>query len=200
MGAIPSFGDRRRRVVGLLGGSFNPAHDGHLHISREALRRLGVHQVWWLVSPQNPLKPAAGMARLADRIAGARAIGRDRRIVVTDIERRLGLTRTAAVLGALTQRYPGITFIWLMGADNLQQIPRWWRWTKVFRAACVAVFDRSPYSYKSLAGAAAIRFGRARRRNARALRHSDLPAWSYLAIRRHAASSTELRRAAGANR
>lgn len=193
---LPSFGDRQRRVIGLLGGSFNPAHDGHVHISREALRRLGVHQVWWLVSPQNPLKPAAGMARLADRLAHAGRLAHGSGIVVTDIERRLGLTKTAAVLRALTQRYPRITFIWMMGADNLQQIPKWWRWTEIFLRARVAVFDRSPYSYKSLAGAAAHRFARFRKRNAHGLRGCEPPAWSYLAIRRHGASATALRRAA----
>ena len=138
----PSFGDRRRRRVGLLGGSFNPAHDGHLHISREALKALKLHQVWWLVSPQNPLKPAKGMAPLTKRLDTARAIARDPRILVTDLECRLGVNRTALTLKQLARRYPNISFVWLMGADNLAQTPRWWRWTRIFHTTRVAIFDR----------------------------------------------------------
>jgi len=193
MNRLPPFGDRRRIKVGVLGGSFNPAHEGHLHISREALRRLGLDQVWWLVSPQNPLKPKRGMAPLKTRLAQARALAADPRILVTDLESRLGTSRTAETLSQITKRYPGLDVIWLMGADNLLQMPRWWRWTRIFHAARVAVFDRSPYSYGALAGQAAGRF-RAFRREGSALLKSPLPAWSYLAIRRHGASSTALRK------
>ncbi|MEQ9448827.1 MAG: nicotinic acid mononucleotide adenylyltransferase, partial [Rhodospirillaceae bacterium] len=105
---LPAFGDRRRRRVGVLGGSFNPAHDGHLHISREALKRLGLHQVWWLVSPQNPLKPPAGMAPVAKRLAAARVIAKHPRILVADIEFRLGTDRTVSTLRALSRRFPNI--------------------------------------------------------------------------------------------
>jgi nicotinate-nucleotide adenylyltransferase len=198
--ALPPFGDRCQRRIGVLGGSFNPAHEGHLHISREALRRIGLHQVWWLVSPRNPLKPAAGMAKLPARLAGARMLARHPAIVVTDIERRLGVAKTAAVLALLKRRYPRVTFVWLMGADNLQQIPRWWRWTEIFRTASVAVFDRSPYSYRALAGAAALRYRRWRKRNPRALGRDGIPAWSYVAIRRYPASATALRMAAKSGR
>ena len=189
----PSFGDRRRRRIGLLGGSFNPAHDGHLHISREALKALKLHQVWWLVSPQNPLKPARGMAPLAKRLQGARDIARDPRILVTDLERRLGVNRTALTLQQLTRRYPNISFVWLMGADNLAQTPRWWRWTRIFHTARVAVFDRSPYSYDALAGAAAQRFAKVRTRRPSTIWFRLPPAWTYVAIRRHPASATALR-------
>ena len=172
---LPSFGDRRRRRIGLLGGSFNPAHDGHIHLTKEALRTLGLDQVWWLVSPQNPLKPVSGMAPFAARLEGAIATlagaGLGRRAVATGLEGRLGVTRTARTLHRLGARYPGITFVWLMGADNLAQISRWWRWTEVFDAARVAVFDRSPYSYKALAGCAAKHFARAR--------HSAKALWTH---------------------
>lgn len=191
--ALPSFGDRRRRRIGILGGSFNPAHDGHFHISTEALKRLGLHQVWWLVSPQNPLKPGHGMAALDQRMKAAKAVAADRRIIVTSIERRLGVTRTAATLKALTQRYPALQFVWLMGADNLAQMPRWWRWTRIFHTARVAVFDRSPYSYGALAGAAARRFATARSRRPSTIWFRHPPAWTYVAIRRHPASATALR-------
>ena len=195
LSAPPPFGDRRKRRVGLLGGSFNPAHEGHLHISLEALKTLQLHQVWWLVSPQNPLKPAKGMAPLATRLKQAAAIagvGR-RRIVVTDLEQRLGVNRTAQTLARLKRRYPGIDFVWLMGADNLLQMRRWWHWTRIFRTARVAVFDRSPYSHKALAGTAAQRFAQVRTRRPSAIWFRLPPVWTYVAIRRHPASATDLR-------
>jgi nicotinate-nucleotide adenylyltransferase len=174
----------------LLGGSFNPAHEGHLHVSREALKRLGLDQVWWLVSPQNPLKSARGMASLDQRLAGARTMAAHPEIVVTDVERRLGTTRTARTVALLAERYPNLSFVWLMGADNLAQMPQWWRWTHIFKAVRVAVFDRSPYSYKALAGAAAKRFGQARTDS---LWSRTAPSWTYIAMRRHPASATALR-------
>ncbi len=187
---LPPLGDRRRLRIGLLGGSFNPAHEGHLHVSREALKRLRLDQVWWLVSPQNPLKSAGGMASLDKRLAGARTMAAHPKIVVTDVERRLGTTRTARTLALLAKRYPNLSFVWLVGADNLAQMPQWWRWTHIFKAVRVAVFDRSPYSYKALAGAAAKRFGQARTAS---LWRNTAPAWTYIAMRRHPASATALR-------
>lgn len=194
--SFPIFGDRRARRIGLLGGSFNPAHAGHLHISREAIKRLGLDQVWWLVSPQNPLKPVSGMAPLAARVAGAAAVAQDPRIVAGDLETRLGTVKTAKVVATLRRRFPRMSFVWLMGADNLEQFPRWWRWARIFREVRVAVLDRSPYSYRALAGAAAGRFRRARVKPTRALWRCAPPAWSYLAIRRHTASGTAIRRSA----
>lgn len=195
-GRLPPFGDRRARRIGLLGGSFNPAHPGHLHVSREALKRLRLHEVWWLVSPQNPLKSAHGMAPLAARLAAARAVAAvDPRILVTDVERRLGTARSARTLAALARRYPNLRFVWLMGADNLAQMPAWWRWTRIFQTVRVAVFDRTPYSYGALAGAAAQRFAKARVGCPAALWRRAMPAWSYIAMRRHPASATALRAA-----
>ncbi|MBM3560472.1 MAG: nicotinate-nicotinamide nucleotide adenylyltransferase, partial [Alphaproteobacteria bacterium] len=131
--------------VGLLGGSFNPAHDGHRYVSTEALRRLGLDEVWWLVSPQNPLKPAAGMAPLAERLAGARAVARHPRIRITALEARLGTTWTIDTIVALGRRFPGTRFVWLMGADNLVQIPRWRDWSSIFNRIAIAVIARAPY-------------------------------------------------------
>ena len=196
---IPAFGDRRNRRVGLLGGSFNPAHDGHLHLSREALKRLRLDEVWWLVSPQNPLKSSAGMAPLSQRLGQARQVANDPRILVTDLERRLGTTRTARTLRALARRFPRIDFVWLMGADNLAQMPQWWRWTQIFKAARVAVFDRSPYSYGALTGAAATRYRASRTGRAATLWHRAAPAWTYVAMRRHPASATAIREALRSN-
>jgi len=189
---VPPFGDRRRVRIGLLGGSFNPAHDGHVHISVEAKKRLGLSQVWWLVSPQNPLKPVKGMASLPQRLKDARDAAHEPFIVVTDLEQRLGVTRTARTLQILTQRYPQVDFVWLMGADNLAQMPQWWRWTEIFHSSRVAVFDRSPYSYRALAGAVAQRFSRTTK--PQRLWFRDVPAWTYIAIRRHPASATALRK------
>ncbi len=194
--SLPRFGDRREGRIGLLGGSFNPAHDGHLHLTLEALKRLGLDEVWWLVSPQNPLKSARGMAPLAQRLAQARAVAAHPRILVTDLERNLGTARSARTLEILHRRYPRLRFVWLMGADNLAQMPKWWRWTRIFEAVRVAVFDRSPYSYTALAGVAAQRFGQARTARPADLWHRATPAWSYIAMRRHPASATALRQLA----
>ena len=190
---FPPFGDRRHARIGLLGGSFNPAHDGHLHISREAIKRLGLDQVWWLVSPQNPLKPTRGMAPLTERLRIARDVAADAHVLVGDLETTLGSVRTAKVVAALCKRFPRIEFVWLMGADNLAQVPRWWRWTRIFETVRVAVLDRSPYAYRALAGAAANRFRNARVNASHALLTHTAPAWSYLAIRRHGASASAIR-------
>ena len=128
-GQVPPPGAR----IGLFGGSFNPAHEGHLQISEEALRRLGLDRVWWLVSPQNPLKPVCGMAPLAERMESARRLAAgNRRILVTDLETRLGTTYTADTLRALIRLMPRVRFVWLMGADNLIQVHQWQDWPQIF--------------------------------------------------------------------
>jgi len=193
-GAAPT----RGRRIGLLGGSFNPAHDGHRHISLLALRRLGLDEVWWLVSPQNPLKPARGMASLARRIASARSVARHPRLRVTDIERTLNTRYTVDTVRALKRRHPGYIFVWLIGADNLLQMPRWKDWTGLFRSVAVAIFARPSYSLKALAGQAASRFAQFRlpESRARCLAWRDPPAWTFLRIRLHPASATAIRAAA----
>lgn len=183
--------------VGLLGGSFNPAHAGHRHISLYALKTLGLDRVWWLVSPQNPLKPTRGMAPLAERLAEARAVARDPRIAVTCLERDLGTRFTADTLEALARRFPRTRFVWLMGADNLGQIPRWKRWERIFRTVPVAVFARPAYSLRALGGKAARRFAR-RRAGAggiRGLAGRKPPAWTFLRNPLHPASATAIRAA-----
>lgn len=184
-----------KRRIGLLGGSFNPAHDGHRHISLLALRRLDLDEVWWLVSPQNPLKPARGMAPLRDRMAGARAVAAHPRIRVTDIEQALNTRYTVDTVRALKSRYPAYTFVWLIGADNLLQIPKWKAWQALFDAVAVAVFARPSYSLKALAGQAASRFSAYRlpETQARSLADTDPPAWVFLRIRLHSASATDIR-------
>lgn len=184
-----------RRRIGLLGGSFNPAHDGHRYISAEALKRLGLDEVWWLVSPQNPLKTEDGMAPLAARLQSAKSMARDRRIRVSTIESELGTQYTADTLAALRRRYPATGFVWIMGADNLVQIPRWRAWTQIFSTMPIAVFARDSYDSKALSELASHRFHSARipERAARSLVDAEPPAWVFLRIRHHPAAATDLR-------
>jgi nicotinate-nucleotide adenylyltransferase len=169
-------GERR---IGLLGGSFNPAHAGHLHVSRQALRLLELNEVWWLVSPQNPLKPEKGMAPLRDRMDGAWQMAHDEpEISVTDIEAELGTIYTIDTLEALHQRHPRAKFVLLAGADILEEIPRWRRWEQVL-------------------GLAARRFAqfRIKEEDAPTLASRTPPAWVFLHIEEHPASATAIRAA-----
>lgn len=180
----------------MLGGSFNPAHAGHLHISRLALRHLDLDAVWWLVSPQNPLKKADGMAPFAARFAAAEAAAKgDRRILVSDIEQRLGTTYTADTLAQLRHRFPRVDFVWLMGGDNLAQIPQWRRWTDIFDHVPIAVFAREATARTALSGAAAQRYAQARLAPDRARRLASLaaPAWVFFPTRLDPHSATAIR-------
>jgi nicotinate (nicotinamide) nucleotide adenylyltransferase/ribosome silencing factor RsfS/YbeB/iojap len=187
----------RHRRIGLLGGSFNPAHLGHLHLSLTALRRLDLDEVWWLVSPQNPLKPAAGMDPFAARLDRARQVAAGHnRIRVTDLENRLDGSRyTVDTVKALCRRYPRLRFVWLMGGDNLVQIRRWDRWTEIFQTVPIAVFDRPSYALKALAGLAAKRFARDRLPvcGARRLAETKPPVWVFFHTRLDPSSATRLR-------
>ena len=147
----------RGMVIGLLGGSFDPAHAGHAHITREAIKRLGLDQVWWLVSPGNPLK-SRQPAPMADRIARGRAVMRHPRVKVTDLEARLGTRFTYATIRGLQAIYPGVRFVWLMGADNLVQFHRWDRWRDILRTVPVAVLARPGAGVKARQSRAAQAF------------------------------------------
>ncbi len=185
-----------RKRIGLLGGSFNPAHEGHRAISLEALRRLQLDEVWWLVSPQNPLKSTDEMASLKTRMASANAIAAGHpKIVVTDLEQRLGTQYTVDTVRRLS-RDNGADFVWLIGADNLVQLPKWRSWRDLLNLVPIAVFDREPYSYRALAGRVARAYAahRIRTRDAAALVRADPPAWVYFQLRRYRVSSTAIRR------
>jgi nicotinate-nucleotide adenylyltransferase len=160
-----------------------------------ALRRLELDEVWWLVSPQNPLKPIAGMAPFAERLAEARRVADHPRIYVTDIEAGLGTTYTADTLPKLMHRFPGVRFVWLMGADNLVQIDRWRDWATIFNTLAIAVFDRPHYSLRALACKAARRFQKARLKESQAgaLADTPPPAWVFLHTRLNATSATAIR-------
>jgi nicotinate-nucleotide adenylyltransferase len=181
----------------LLGGSFNPAHAGHLHVSREALRRLDLDDIWWLVSPQNPLKPAEGMAGYVERVAAARSVARaDRRVRVSDLEVRLRTRYSADTLRLMRKLCPLTKFVWLMGADNLAQITAWDRWTAIYAVIPIAIFARKPYDNKALLGVAAHRYAYCRVPEALAARLAfrRSPAWVFLRSRHHPASATAIRR------
>lgn len=145
---------RPGRSIGLLGGSFNPAHGGHRRISLFAARALGLDEVWWLVSPGNPLKSDKGMASLAARVASAREQARLAPIRVTAIERELGTRYTVDTLRALQRRYPKCRFVWLMGSDNLAQFHRWRDWRRIARTMPIAVIARPGYNGAALASPA----------------------------------------------
>ena len=188
-----------KRRIGLLGGSFNPPHEGHRHVSLEALKRLDLDEVWWLVAPQNPLKPVAGMAPLSDRLQQARTYGRHPRICVTALEAALGTRYTADTIAALQRLYPRQCFVWLMGADNLIQFPRWRRWRAIFARVPVAVFARPSFCHGALAGLAAQRFAHARLRPpARRLARHHPPAWIFLPVKLDPSSATAIRSRRGA--
>ncbi|MDP9127816.1 MAG: nicotinate-nucleotide adenylyltransferase [Pseudomonadota bacterium] len=189
----PSLAGRR---IGLLGGSFNPAHDGHRFISLYAIKQLRLDQVWWLVSPQNPLKSAKGMASLKSRCAMAATIARHPKIVVTALEAELRTRYTADTLRVLRQRFPRTRFVWLMGADNLQQITAWNRWTEIFRLMPIAVLRRPTYAAGRKASKAAQRFEAAwlPARRAGSLASLRPPAWMVLQNRYNKLSATEIRR------
>jgi nicotinate-nucleotide adenylyltransferase len=147
--------------IGLLGGSFDPAHGGHLYVSRIARKALKLDYVWWLVSPGNPLKPMPDA--LPVRLARARNAARDGRIFVTDIETRMGTRFTVDTVGALQKRFPQVDFVWLMGSDNLEQFSRWRRWQDLAAHIPIAVVRRPGSVLASLHAPLARRIGVSRR-------------------------------------
>lgn len=183
------------QAIGLLGGSFDPAHDGHAHITREALKRFGLARVWWLVSPGNPLKPE-GPAPMADRIARARAVlNCDPRVVVTDIEARLGTRYTAETLDRLRAMYPGVRFVWLMGADNLAQFDRWKDWEGIMRTVPIGVFARPGTRLAARGSRAAEEYApwRLKVGAARCLPWLETPVWCFLDVPMSTQSSSAIR-------
>ena len=149
--------------IGLLGGSFNPAHDGHLYVSETARKRLKLDAVWWLVSPGNPLKDKSSMASLAARLEGARKIaGRDPAIHVSTLEQQLGTIYTVDTVKALQRRFPKLRFVWLMGSDNLEQFSRWRRWDEIARTVPIAVIQRPGSILAALNAPLVRRFGMVR--------------------------------------
>jgi nicotinate-nucleotide adenylyltransferase len=189
---LPAFAPGMR--IGLLGGSFDPPHEGHLAVSQAGLRSLRLDQVWWLVSPHNPLKPNAP-ANLPGRIAAARAIIDDRRVKVTGVEAALGAVYTADTLRRLLPRLGGVAAVWMMGADNLAGFHRWRDWQAIAGTLPIAVFNRPGWALGSLASPAAIALRRWRLAEGDAARLAAVPppAWIFLHSPSVTLSSTELR-------
>lgn len=183
----------RNMRIGLLGGSFNPAHEAHREISLTALKRLGLDQVWWLVAPGNPLKDPSKLASLESRVEAARKTARHPRIEVTGFAG--GSAYTIDLLAELKRRFPGVNFVWLMGADNLAQFHRWRAWEEIFAAVPMAVLDRPGLRLKARASKAAQRFAlyQVDESDAGGLARLEPPAWTILSHRLSGLSSTALR-------
>ncbi|MBW4709762.1 nicotinate-nucleotide adenylyltransferase [Roseobacter sp. YSTF-M11] len=189
---------RPGQVIGLLGGSFDPAHAGHVHITHEALKRFGLSRVWWLVSPGNPIK-ARGPAPLAQRMARAQALMQDPRVQVTDIEAHLGTRYTAKTLAALRGIYPGVRFVWLMGADNLAQLHLWQDWRQIMQTVPVGVLARPGDRISARMSPAARIYASARivGRASALLGRAEAPAWCFVNVPMVAQSSSAIRAAGG---
>ena len=179
-------------VVGLLGGSFDPAHGGHVQLTREAMKRMRLDAVWWLVTPANPLK-ARQPADMTVRLAQARAVMRHPRVTVTGLEAALGTRATADTIDRLRAMYPGVHFVWLMGADNLVQFHRWGRWRDILRAVPVGVLARPGSGVAARLSVAARAFRVDRVAQGEGIGSRRPPAWCFVNMPLNAASSTAIR-------
>ena len=186
-------------TVGLFGGSFNPPHDGHVLVADIALRRLGLEQLWWMVTPGNPLKSRNHLAPLAERIALSEKITHDPRIKVTAFEQSLGQSYTARTLEKIRERNRGIRFVWIMGADNLKNFHLWQDWQKIACTFPIAVIDRPgdtlSYLSSKMAKPLIMRVLTKRMRPALpgARPRLDLHSWASLTVEFHGAASKILR-------
>lgn len=208
---LQSFGSLRVRTplclpgqrVGIMGGSFNPPHAGHQIAAEAAMRRLGLDQVWWLITPGNPLKSHDGLSSLGGRTTLVQSFARGPQMKITGFERDLGTGYTAATLAFLKRRHPGVRFVWIMGADNLAFFDRWQHWRSIAETMPIAVVDRPGWRLRGLSSKTAHALSRWRlpESEARSLADRKPPAWLLLTIRLSDLSSTALRNAAApANR
>ena len=190
---LPPFAAGER--IGLLGGSFNPPHEGHVLASKLALSRLRLDRVWWLATPGNPLKSKSDLAALNVRLAAARALTHDPRIAVTGFESEIGSPYTAVALRYLRARAYGVKFVWIMGADNLAQFHRWRNWREIAALTPIVVVDRPGSSFAPLSSRAGQALARWRRpeRDAVKLADAAAPAWVFLHGPLSSASSSALR-------
>jgi nicotinate-nucleotide adenylyltransferase len=186
-------------IVGLFGGSFNPPHEGHRLVAKIAIRSLGLDQLWWMVTPGNPLKSSRYLAPLSERIALSEAMADDPRIRVTAFEKTLGSSYTAQVLERVRARNPRVRFVWIMGADNLRDFHRWQNWKKIAQTFPIAVIDRpgSTLSFLSSTMAKTFDYARVDEHDARTLAYAKAPAWTFIHGPRSILSSTAIRRMNG---
>lgn len=182
--------------IGLFGGSFNPAHTGHRHICQVALQRLQLDQIWWLVTPGNPLKDSQELADIGNRSAAAERIASHPRMIVTAFEQYLPSPYAIGTIHFLQRRFPGVRFIWIMGGDNLADFHHWRYWEEIFRSLPIVVVDRPGTRHIAMASHAAQRFSNWRlpENNAGYLPFAAPPAWVYLTAPLRDISSTEIRR------
>jgi nicotinate-nucleotide adenylyltransferase len=192
----PPFGEGQR--IGLFGGSFNPAHYGHYMVALYALKKLRLDWVWWLVSPQNPLKDPSETGDYAARLAHTRQVARHPRFVVTDVEREIGSRTTAATLRGLAPLMARGHFVWIMGADSFADLHRWHDWLEIAEALPLAVLARPGYSLRALGGPAATRFAEQQvpTHLAGRLALMSPPAWCFIPMPLRPESSTAIRRRA----
>lgn len=185
---------RAGQTIGLLGGSFDPAHAGHVHITKEALKRFGLDRVWWLVSPGNPLKDH-GPAAIEKRLEHAKSVMDHPRVKVTDIETTLGTRYTSQTIVALQRRYQGVRFVWLMGADNLAQFHQWDNWQSIITNVPIGVLARPGDRIPARTSKAAQLYAqyRLRKRAAFRLGLHQAPAWAFVNIPMRAISSSAIR-------
>lgn len=181
--------------IGVMGGTFDPPHEGHLAVAMTALKRLALDQLWWLVTPGNPLKGHNQLPPLEQRMALCRELARHPRMRVTGFEAELGTAYTAETLAFLAARHPCVRWVWVMGADNLASFHRWQRWRRIARLMPMAVVDRPGYRLRAVSSVAGRTLARGRLAEAKAvmLPRCHPPAWTLLSTRLSAASSTALR-------
>ena len=181
-------------TIGLLGGSFDPPHSGHVHITNQALQTLSLNKIWWLVSPGNPLKPK-GPLSLIKRVNECKKIVQNPNVVVSDIEVRLNTYFTAHTLRKLFTLYPRARFVWLMGADNLTNFHNWEEWTWIMENIPLGIMARPGEQVKAGLSQTALRYRRFRVNsyNASAIPFMRAPAWSLLGGPMRDVSSTKIR-------
>lgn len=188
------------RTVGLLGGSFNPAHEGHRHISLLALKTLGLNEIWWLVSPQNPLKDRSELANYTRRLTKATEVANHPHIHIRDDESHLQSPYTIDTITYLQSTNPRIRFVWLMGSDNLIQFHRWHEWKSITRQVAIAVIDRNQLMQRAIHSVAGNYLQPYRVNPPRALLtfpSPSLPRWTYISGKRHPLSASHLRETLG---
>jgi nicotinate-nucleotide adenylyltransferase len=190
---LPPFGHGQR--IGLFGGSFNPAHRGHMMVALYALKRLKLDWVWWLVSPQNPLKDTKETGEYSSRVADTKKIARHPRFVVTDLEKQIGSRNTAQSLAALSTAMKNAQFVWIMGADSFADLDRWKNWTHIASTLPLATLARPGYSMRALGGQAANRYSKSRVPNEQVgiLAKRAAPAWVFVSMPLRQESSTAIR-------